>query len=63
MFEQFPGEAEFEVTKVDTERGEISGVFASIQPGDTDMGSKTPKEILLKGVWFASINAPDNTNG
>lgn len=27
----------------------FSGVFVSKQKGDTDMGSKVPKDILVKG--------------
>lgn len=27
----------------------LSGVFVSKQKGDTDMGSKVPKDILVKG--------------
>lgn len=57
-FDIFPGRAEFEVTAVDTEKGEMSGVFVSKQPSDTDMGSKVPKTVLSKGVWFANINDP-----
>lgn len=28
------------------------GVFVSKQKGDTDMGSKVPKDILVKGKWL-----------
>merc|ERR1719376_1874786 len=36
----------------DIGRGAIGGVFVSKQPGDTDMGAKAPKTILLKGIFF-----------
>ena len=45
-----------EVNKVNQELGEIGGVFVQKQPSDTDLGSKVPKELLLKGSWFATIN-------
>ena len=44
------------MTSVNSELGEFGGVFVHKQPSDTDLGSKVPKELLLKGVWFGSIN-------
>merc|ERR1712187_849994 len=38
--------------KVDPASGEIAGVFQSIQPSDTDLGSKAPKDIK---VWYARL--------
>lgn len=35
--------------KVDPATGEIAGVFQSIQPSDTDLGAKTPKDIKITG--------------
>ena len=49
------GEIEFAVNQVDEANGDISGVFVSKQPGDTDMGGKKPKTILSKGIFFAHI--------
>jgi photosystem II oxygen-evolving enhancer protein 1 len=54
-FDVFAGNIEFEVNKVNVEEGEIGGVFVSQQPGDTDMGSKVPKQILLKGIFYGRI--------
>ena len=48
------GSIEFKVTAVNAELGEIGGVFVHKQPSDTDLGSKVPKEVLLKGNWFAT---------
>merc|ERR1712079_897710 len=39
----------FEVLQGNIELGEIGGVFVQKQPSDTDLGSKVPKELLLKG--------------
>merc|ERR1712178_328667 len=55
-FDVLPGSIELKVTDVNAELGEIGGVFVQKQPSDTDMGSKAPKELLLKGNWFATVN-------
>merc|ERR1712186_190741 len=39
--------------KVDSKTGEIAGVFQSIQPSDTDLGAKTPKDVKITGLWYA----------
>lgn len=36
--------------KVDPATGEIAGVFQSIQPSDTDLGAKAPKDIKASAV-------------
>jgi photosystem II oxygen-evolving enhancer protein 1 len=41
--------------KVDPTTGEIAGVFQSIQPSDTDLGSKAPKDIKVTGLWYARL--------
>jgi photosystem II oxygen-evolving enhancer protein 1 len=45
----------FSVAKVDPTTGEIAGVFESIQPGDTDLGAKTPKDIKITGLWYGQL--------
>jgi len=52
-FKVLKGSAVFSVAKIDTESGEIAGVFESIQPSDTDMGAKVPKDIKISGLWYA----------
>lgn len=47
------------VTGVDAATGDFGGTFVSQQASDTDMGSKAPKTILLKGVWTAHIPGVD----
>ena len=42
--------------QVDTSTGEIAGVFESIQPSDTDLGSKAPKDIKIAGLWYGQLN-------
>jgi photosystem II oxygen-evolving enhancer protein 1 len=41
--------------KVDTRTGEIGGVFQSVQPSDTDLGAKAPKDIKVTGLWYARL--------
>ena len=53
-FEVLDGNIELKVTSVNAELGEFGGVFVHKQPSDTDLGSKVPKELLLKGNWFAT---------
>merc|ERR1711975_99164 len=55
-FDVLDGSIELKVTKVNSELGEMGGVFVHKQPSDTDLGSKAPKEVLLKGAWFATVN-------
>merc|ERR1719230_314434 len=55
-FDLLSGNIELKVTSVNSELGEIGGVFVHKQPSDTDLGSKVPKELLLKGNWFAVVN-------
>ena len=35
---------------------EMSGVFVSAQPSDTDLGGKEPKKLLLKGIFYAKVD-------
>lgn len=42
--------------QVDAATGEISGVFESVQPSDTDLGAKAPKDIKITGLWYAQLS-------
>lgn len=39
------------VIQIDVESNEIAGVFESVQPSDTDLGSKAPKDVKIIGLW------------
>lgn len=54
-FDVTTGRIEMEVNKVNTEESEIGGVFVATQLSDTDMGSKVPKKILTKGIFYARV--------
>jgi photosystem II oxygen-evolving enhancer protein 1 len=41
--------------KVDPKSGEIAGVFQSIQPSDTDLGAKAPRDVKVTGLWYARL--------
>jgi photosystem II oxygen-evolving enhancer protein 1 len=54
-FDVGEGSVELKITDVNNELGEIGGVFVQKQPSDTDLGSKEPKTLVLKGSWFATV--------
>merc|ERR1712238_483560 len=54
-FDVTQGRVEMEVNKVNAEEPEIGGVFVATQLGDTDMGSKVPRKILAKGIFYAKV--------
>ena len=49
------GKITLSVTKSKPETGEVIGVFESIQPSDTDLGAKVPKEVKIQGIWYAQL--------
>mmetsp|Transcript_7110 Transcript_7110/g.18076 ORF Transcript_7110/g.18076 Transcript_7110/m.18076 type:complete len:118 (-) Transcript_7110:126-479(-) len=61
VFQVTDGSIEMAVDKADAETGEFSGVFVSEQLSDTDMGSKQPKKVLLKGIVFGRVAEYDGT--
>jgi len=55
VFDVTQGRIEMEVNKVNEQDQEIGGVFVATQLGDTDMGSKVPKKVLTKGIFYARV--------
>uniref|UniRef100_A0A2P2J7T9 33 kDa subunit of oxygen evolving system of photosystem II n=3 Tax=Rhizophora TaxID=40030 RepID=A0A2P2J7T9_RHIMU len=45
------------VTKSKPETGEVIGVFESLQPSDTDLGAKVPKDVKIQGIWYAQLDS------
>merc|ERR1712174_42806 len=45
-------EGQEELFKESNKVFEIGGVFVSKQPSDTDMGTKAPKTMLMKGIFY-----------
>merc|ERR1712157_518922 len=54
-FDVTQGRFEMEVNKVNAEEQEIGGVYVATQLSDTDMGSKVPKKVLTKGIFYAKV--------
>jgi photosystem II oxygen-evolving enhancer protein 1 len=50
-----PGAGVWSIARVNTDTGEIAGVFETIQPSDTDLGSKEPKEVKVTGIWYGQL--------
>lgn len=50
------GAGVWSIARVNNETGELAGVFETIQPSDTDLGAKEPKEVKISGIWYAQIN-------
>lgn len=50
------GSAVFSIAEVDPDTKEVVGVFESIQPSDTDLGSKTPKDVKISGLWYGQLS-------
>merc|ERR1719426_119352 len=55
VFDVFDGTIEFAVSQVNAAEGETGGVFVSSQASDTDLGSKTPKKVLSKGIFYGRV--------
>ncbi len=51
------GKITLSVTKTKPETGEVIGVFESVQPSDTDLGAKAPKDVKIQGVWYAQLES------
>ena len=49
------GQAVFSIAKVNSATGEIAGVFESVQPSDTDLGAKAPKDVKIQGLWYGQL--------
>merc|ERR1711939_693120 len=49
------GSIVFSIAKVNNATGEVAGVVESIQPSDTDLGSKAPKDVKITGLWYGQL--------
>jgi photosystem II oxygen-evolving enhancer protein 1 len=49
------GKISLQVSKVDSETGEIAGTFESVQPSDTDMGGKEPVDVKIRGSFYGRV--------
>jgi photosystem II oxygen-evolving enhancer protein 1 len=49
------GNISLQVTNVNIESGEVTGNFESFQPSESDMGSKKPSDVRIRGVFYARV--------
>ncbi|WP_026733494.1 photosystem II manganese-stabilizing polypeptide [Fischerella sp. PCC 9605] len=49
------GKISLSVAKVDSATGEIAGTFESEQPSDTDLGAGEPKDVKIRGIFYARV--------
>ncbi|NEN91950.1 MAG: Photosystem II manganese-stabilizing polypeptide [Okeania sp. SIO3H1] len=49
------GEISLKISKVDSETGEIAGIFEAIQPSDTDLGAKEAVEVKIGGTFYGRV--------
>jgi photosystem II oxygen-evolving enhancer protein 1 len=49
------GNISLQVTQIDVSSGEIAGNFESLQPSESDMGSKEPSDVKIRGVFYARV--------
>jgi len=53
--ETLNGRISLQIAKVDSSTGEIAGTFESEQPSDTDLGAAEPKEVKVRGLFYARV--------
>ncbi len=56
-FEVGQGKISLQVTQVDSSTGEIGGIFVSEQPSETDMGSREPSDVKIRGQFYARVES------
>ncbi len=54
-FDVGKGHVSLQVSKVDGRTGELGGTFESIQPTETDMGSREATDIRIRGIFYARV--------
>ncbi len=55
---QGKGHISLSVSKVNSNTGEIAGIFVSEQSSDTDLGAKEPVEVKIRGLFYGRVE-PD----
>ncbi len=51
------GKMSLNITKIDSDTGEIAGVFESEQPSATDLGAEEPEEVRVRGIFYGRIDS------
>jgi photosystem II oxygen-evolving enhancer protein 1 len=55
-FQMDSGKMSLQLARIDQATGEIAGTFESLQPSETDMGSREPSEVKIRGVFYGRVN-------
>jgi photosystem II oxygen-evolving enhancer protein 1 len=50
------GEIALNVSQINSDSGEIAGTFESLQPSESDMGSKEPSDIKIRGTFYGRVS-------
>ncbi len=56
-FDVGQGHISLQVSKVDSNTGEIGGTFISEQPSDTDMGTAAADDVRLQGIFYGRVES------
>ncbi|MFK8185550.1 MAG: photosystem II manganese-stabilizing polypeptide [Phormidesmis sp.] len=56
-FDVGQGSISLQISKVDSNTGEVGGTFISEQPSDTDMGTAAADDVRLQGVFYGRIES------
>ncbi len=56
-FDVGSGTISLQISKVDSNTGEVGGTFISEQPSDTDMGTAASDDVRLQGVFYGRIES------
>lgn len=51
------GHISLQIAKIDSATGEVAGTFESEQPSETDMGSREPSDVKIRGLFYARIES------
>lgn len=57
QFQLDKGKISLQVTKINGETGEIAGNFESLQPSETDMGSRQPRDVKIRGIFYGRVES------
>ena len=55
-YDQGEGHISLQITKVEPDTSEIEGTFISVQPSDTDLGSKEALDVKIIGSFYGLID-------
>lgn len=56
------GKITLSVTQSKPKTREVIVVFKSLQPSNTNMGLKTPKDVQIQGIWYAQLDSQSSSH-